>query len=94
MTAPNLLELLIKTIRLNPGCTVQEVRSHLRKHERLHVERNDVHSLLYSKRAIFVRDDSYIPRWSLLQTAPEVVRPLPVRRPPAIASITRAGLYD
>lgn len=94
MTAPNLLELLVKTIRLNPGCTVQEVRSHLRRHERLHVGRSEVHSLLYSNRTYFIRDDSYIPRWSLLQTTPEVVRPRSMRRPPAVASITRAGLYD
>lgn len=93
MTAPNLLELLVKIIRLNPGCTVQEVRTHLRKQERLHATRHEVNSLLYSNRNLFLRDDGYVPRWSCRQTTTEAVRPRPVRRPAAPTSIIRSGLY-
>jgi len=94
MTAPNLLELLIKTIRLNPGCTVQEVRTNLRQQEQLHVTRHEVNRLLYSNRNLFLRDDSYVPRWSCRGTTSEVVRPRPVRRLEHPKSITRSGLYD
>ena len=94
MTAPNLLELLVKTIRLNPGCTVQEVRTHLRKQEQLHVTRHEVNSLLYYNSDLFLRDDGYAPRWSCQRITTEVVRPRSVRRPATSTSITRAGLYD
>jgi RNA polymerase primary sigma factor len=93
MTAPNLLELLTRIIQLTPGCTVQEIRSHLHKHERLRVTRHAVNNILYSNRSMFDSDGGYIPRWFPVKTAAPV-RPVPRRNVSATTTlITRAGLY-
>lgn len=93
MTVPNLLDSLIRIIRLTPGCTVQEIRSQLLKHEQLRVTRHAVNSILYSNKSLFKPDGGYIPRWFSVGT-PAPVRPAPRRGlRPATPSIARAGLY-
>ena len=94
MTTQNLLELLITIIRLNPGCTAQELRFHLQKHEQLRVTRHEVNRLLYANRNLFNSDGGYIPRWFSEQTPKLVARTQPPRKSAtATTSITRAGLY-
>src|ERR1051325_2053859 len=93
MTVPTLLDSLIRIIRLKPGCTVQEIRSQLLKHEQLRVTRHAVNSILYSNKSLFKPDDEYIPRWFSVG-APAPVRPASRRGlRPATPSIARAGLY-
>jgi superfamily II DNA or RNA helicase len=94
MTAPTLLNLLAKVIRLNPGSTAQELRSHLLQCEQLSVTRYVVNSLLYANRHLFISDGGYIPRWSSTQTTISVKEPRPRQNgATTAASITRAGLY-
>lgn len=94
MTAPTLLNLLAKVVRLNPGSTAQELRSHLLQCEQLSVTRYVVNSLLYANRHLFISDGGYIPRWSSTQTTISVKGPRPRQNgATTAASITRAGLY-
>ena len=84
---------LTRIIQLTPGCTVQDLRSHLHKHERLRVTRRAVNNILYSNRSIFNSDAGYIPRWFSVKTAATVRHVSRRNASTTTTSIARVGLY-
>lgn len=65
---PDLLLLLKEQVRKSPGLTAREYAKTLRAAGLSNAHRSSVNGIFYRNRSIFSKDDSYIPRWFLLQS--------------------------